>query len=48
MSDAWYYVDNDAQAGPVSFERLRNFLLSPPGGKYTLVWRRPSSLESGR
>jgi hypothetical protein len=40
MADAWYYVDNDAQAGPVSFEQLRNFLLSPSGGKHALVWRK--------
>src|SRR5262245_7815679 len=38
MSDAWYYVDNGAQVGPVSFEHLRKFLRSPSGGKDALVW----------
>jgi hypothetical protein len=40
MSDAWYYVENNAQAGPVALEQLRNFLLSPGGGKDVLVWRK--------
>jgi hypothetical protein len=40
MPDAWYYVvENDRQAGPVSFEILRTFLLSPQGGRNALVWR---------
>jgi hypothetical protein len=40
MSDAWYYVENNAQAGPVALEQLRNLLLSPHGGKDVLVWRK--------
>jgi hypothetical protein len=40
MSDAWYYVENDARAGPVSHEQLLKFLLSPRGGKTALVWRK--------
>jgi GYF domain 2 len=32
------YVIKNAQAGPVPFEQLRNFLLSPSGGKHALVW----------
>src|SRR5579871_5529828 len=39
MSDAWYYVENNTDAGPVSCEQLRQFLRSPRGGKSALVWR---------
>src|SRR5262245_24861596 len=39
MSDAWHYVDGNETVGPVPHEQLRKFLLSPSGGKNTLVWR---------
>jgi hypothetical protein len=39
MTEAWYYVENDVQAGPVSIEQLRRFLSSSRGGKAVLVWR---------
>jgi hypothetical protein len=39
MTDAWYYVENDMQAGPVSSDQLRRFLSSPRGGEAVLVWR---------
>src|ERR1700730_8136005 len=38
MADVWYYVENDARAGPVSSEQLRRFLRSPRGGEAALVW----------
>ena len=38
MSDAWYYVDNGALAGPIHFTQLRRFLCSPRGGRGALVW----------
>jgi hypothetical protein len=40
MSDAWYYVENGAQAGPVTFDELRHLLRSARGGKTLLVWRK--------
>jgi hypothetical protein len=43
MSDAWYYVENGAQAGPVTFDELRHLLRSARGGKTLLVWRKGMS-----
>jgi hypothetical protein len=40
MSDAWYFVDSDEHAGPVSYEQLRKYLVSPRGGKTALVWHK--------
>jgi GYF domain 2 len=43
MSDAWYYVENGAQAGPITFDELQHLLRSARGGKNLLVWRKGMS-----
>src|SRR4051794_12625278 len=43
MSDAWYYVENGAQAGPITVEELRHLLRSARGGRNVLVWRKGMS-----
>jgi GYF domain 2 len=40
MSSAWYYVDGNADVGPVSHEELRKFLHSCRDGKNVPVWQR--------